>query len=121
MTELRQGPQYVGSSTSIGGTADLARDAGSCTCAADAEAPTQCRTVRLSTGSRVEKKTTNEHGGGAVHLSEYQNVIVSFECPCVIKKGKKKKRVEGLDAKGMNGGDDGTWGESVCLHLQGGD
>ena len=84
-TEQRQGPQYVGNSTSIGGTADLARDAGSCTCAADAEAPTQCRTVRLSTGSRVKKKTTNEQGGGgAVHLSEYQNVIVSFECPCVI-------------------------------------
>ena len=95
-TEQRQGPQYVGNSTSIGGTADLARDAGSCTCAADAEAPTQCRTVRLSTGSRVKKKTTNEQGGGgAVHLSEYQNVIVSFECPC--KKKEKKKRVGGGD------------------------
>ena len=77
----------------------------------------------------MKKKTTNEQRGGAVHLSEYQNVIVSFECPCVIKKKKKKKKKKGvvggggggLVAKGMNGGDDGTWGESVCLHLQGGD
>ena len=62
----------------------MVRDAGSCTCAADAEAPTQCR---LSTGSRVEKKVTNEHGrGGCGPFAEYQNVIVSFECPCVVKK-----------------------------------
>ena len=71
MTEQKQAPQYVGSSTNIGGTADLARDAGSGMCAADAEAPTQCRTARLSTGSKKKKKT-NEQGecGPLVRISE---------------------------------------------------